>query len=113
MARSVKRRKYEIASLITLGSALSAQGMHEAAAEELRTAVRSADGPGGSPLLRWRARAALGVAERQRTETAPDGEAQLATAASIIREIAGTLAPERADRYLAAPQAAQVLDAAG
>jgi tetratricopeptide (TPR) repeat protein len=113
MARSVKRRKYEISSLITLGSALAAQGMHEAAMEELHTAVRSADGPGGSPLLRWRARAALGAAARRRAETATEGETQLATAASIIREIAGALAPERADRYLSAPQVAQVLDAAG
>ncbi len=88
-------------------------GEHEAAAEELRDAVRLADGPGGSPLLRWRARAALGAAARQRAETAAEGEAQLATAASIIREIAGALAAERADRYLAAPQVARVLDAAG
>jgi tetratricopeptide (TPR) repeat protein len=113
MARSVKRRKYEISSLITLGSALSAQGMHEAATAELRAAAQLADGPGGSPLLRWRARAALGAASRQRTHTATEAEAELRTAASIIREVASGLAPERADRYLAAPQVARVLDAAG
>ena len=113
MARSVKRRKYEISSLITLGSALSAQGKHEAATAELRAAAQLADGPGGSPPLRWRARAALGAASRQRTDTATEAEAELRTAASIIREVASGLAPERADRYLAAPQVARVLDAAG
>ena len=79
---------------------------------ELRAAVLLADGPGGSPLLRWRSRAALGTAAMQRTETAAQGEDALRTAASIIREIADALAPERADRYLAAPQVARVLDAA-
>ena len=104
LARSTKRRKYEIASLITLGSALAAQGLKEDAARELRTAVALADGPGGSPLLRWRARAALGLAASR--------EDDLQAAASMIREVAASLAPERAARYLAAPQVAQVLDAA-
>jgi hypothetical protein len=112
MARSVGRRKYEIASLITLGSALAAQGVDEDAAEELRTAVRLADGPGGSPLLRWRARAALGTAALRSADTAAEGEAQLRKAAAIVREIAAALASERAGRYLAAPQVAQVLEAA-
>ena len=76
-----------------------------------RTAVRLADGPGGSPLLRWRARAALGATASQRAETAAEGETERRAAARIIREIAGALAPERADRYLAAPQVARVLDA--
>ena len=112
MARSVGRRKYEIASLITLGSALAAQGLNEDADAELHTAVRLADGPGGSPLLRWRAKAALGTAASQRAETAAEGEAELRAAASIIREIVAALAPERADRYVAAPQVARVLEAA-
>jgi tetratricopeptide (TPR) repeat protein len=111
MARVVNRRKYEIASLITLGSALVAQGVNEGAAQELRTAVRLAEGPGGSPLLRWRARAALGLALQQ-AETAAEGEPELREAASIIHEIAASLAPERADRYMAAPQVARVLEAA-
>jgi class 3 adenylate cyclase/tetratricopeptide (TPR) repeat protein len=113
MARSVKRRKYEIASLITLGAALSAQGQHEAALDPLQEAGRLADGPGGSPLLRWRSRATLGIASKQRAETAAQGEDELRTAASIIREVASGLAPERAGRYLAAPQVARVVDAAG
>jgi class 3 adenylate cyclase/tetratricopeptide (TPR) repeat protein len=111
MARTTRRRKYEIASLITLGSALAAQGLSEDAADELRTAVRLADGPGGSPLLRWRARAALGTAALQRAETALEGEAELQAAGSIIHEVAAALAPERADRYVAAPQVARVLEA--
>jgi tetratricopeptide (TPR) repeat protein len=113
VARTTRRHKYEIASLISLGSALAAQGAHEEAAGELRTAVRLADGPGGSPLLRWRARAALGATASQRAETAAEGETELRAAASIISEIAAALAPERAERYLAAPQVARVLDAAG
>ena len=112
MARSANRRKYEIASLITLGSALAAQGVHEEAIEDLRIAARLAEGPGGSPLLRWRAKAALGTAASQRAETAAEGEAELRAAAAIIREITTALAPERADRYAAAPQVAQVLEAA-
>ncbi len=70
MARSVKRRKYEIASLITLGSSLAAQGLYPTATQELHAAVALADGPGGSPLLRWRARAALGAASMQRPRPA-------------------------------------------
>jgi class 3 adenylate cyclase/tetratricopeptide (TPR) repeat protein len=112
MARSVNRRKYEISSLITLGSALAAQGLKEDATEELRTAVRLAGGPGGSPLLRWRARAALGTAASQRAETGAEGEAELREAASIIQEVAAALAPERAGRYLGARQVARVLEAA-
>ena len=60
-ARAVNRRKYEISSSITLGSALAAQGMHEAATEELRTACsawrtgaggrRSCDGAPGPPSV--------------------------------------------------------------
>jgi ATP/maltotriose-dependent transcriptional regulator MalT len=110
MARSANRRKYEIASLITLGSALAAQGAD--GAEELRTAVRLADGPGGSPLLRWRAKAALGAALSKRAETAADGETELRAAAAVIHEIVATLAPERTGRYVAAPQVARVLEAA-
>ncbi|MGZ8651468.1 MAG: ATP-binding protein [Actinomycetota bacterium] len=112
MARSVNRRKYAISSLITLGSALAAQGVNEDAAELLRNAVRLADGPGGSPLLRWRARAALGTAASVPAETAAEGRAELRAAAAIIREVAAALAPERAGRYAAAPQVARVLEAA-
>ena len=112
MARSVNRRKYEIGSLITLGAALSAGGEHDAAVEPLRDAVRLAEGPGGSPLLRWRSRAALGPAAAKLAGSAADGERELRAADAIIREIASGLAPERGDRYLAAPQVARVVEAA-
>jgi hypothetical protein len=36
----------------------------------------------------------------------------LQQAASLIREVAASLAPERAEGYLAAPQAVEVLEAA-
>jgi tetratricopeptide (TPR) repeat protein len=111
MARSVGRRKYEIASLITLGSALTAQRPTKGV-EELRTAVLLAEGPGGSPLLRWRAKAALGAAALRRAETATEGEDEVRAAAAIIHEIAASLAPERADRYVAAPQVVRALEAA-
>jgi class 3 adenylate cyclase/tetratricopeptide (TPR) repeat protein len=104
MARTTKRRKYEIASLITLGSALAGQGLSEDAAGELMAAVQRADGPGGSPLLRWRARAALGGVAGY--------EEEWHAATAIISDVAASLAPERAARYLAAPQVARVLEAA-
>jgi class 3 adenylate cyclase/tetratricopeptide (TPR) repeat protein len=113
LARPVRRRKYEIAGLITLGSALVGQGSIEEGVAQLRIAVGLADGPGGTPLLRWRARAACGVAESRRPETAADGEARLEEAAAIIREVAASLAPERSTRYLAAPEVANVLEIVG
>jgi class 3 adenylate cyclase/tetratricopeptide (TPR) repeat protein len=104
VARTTQRHKYEIASLITLGCALASQGLSEDAARELTTAVERSDGPGGSPLLRWRARAALGQLASH--------EVQLQAAAAIINEVVASLAPERAARYKAAPQVTQVLEAA-
>ena len=113
IAQRTKRHKYAIAAATTLGPAVAAQGATDDAVGELRAAVSLADGPGGSPLLRWRARAALGTAALSRPETAAEGEAELRAAAAIIREIAGALAPERAARYLAAPQVAPILTAVG
>ncbi|MEP6759361.1 MAG: AAA family ATPase, partial [Actinomycetota bacterium] len=104
-AHTNRRHKYEIASLITLGSALLAQGLRADAVEQLQTAVTLSEGPGGSPLLRWRARAALGQI--------PSHEHELRAAATIIDEVTGALAPERALRYRAAPQVAAVLEASG
>ena len=104
LARSTKRRKYEIASLITLGSVLTARSLNEEAVGALDAAVTLAEGPGGSPLLRWRARAARGLAASR--------DEDLRAAASIIHEVAASLAPERAARYLAAPQVARALEAA-
>jgi class 3 adenylate cyclase/tetratricopeptide (TPR) repeat protein len=105
LARTTKRRKYEIASLVTLGSALGAQALGVDAVEVLKTAVTLADGPGGSPLLRWRARAVLGLAA--------SSEEDLQAAARIIHAVAASLAPARAARYLAASQVVHALEAAG
>ena len=112
MALEVNRRKYEISALITLGSALAAQGLNEDAAGQLRTAVRLADESRGSPLLRWRAKAAFGIAALQQAQTAAEGEAALQAAAEAIHEVAASLAPDRAYRYLLAQQVVRVLEAA-
>jgi tetratricopeptide (TPR) repeat protein len=110
-ARGVHRRKYEAIALTTLGRALTALGLGDDASAELGTAVEIADGL-GSPLFRWQARAALSRA----LATSSDGgdpETPLQEAAAIARGVAASLAPERAEVYLAAPQVAEVLEAAG
>jgi len=61
----------------------------------------------GSPLVRWETRAALATAQRAAGE---DPEAMLARSIAIIREVAASLSPERADAYLAAPAVQAVLD---
>jgi hypothetical protein len=66
----------------------------------------------GSPLLRWDARAALSVASRKAADGS-DPDAPLREAAAIIREVAASLAPERANGYLAAASVVEVLEAAG
>jgi len=110
-ARGVHRRKYEAIALTLLGRALTAQGQGEAATTELATAVELADAL-GSPLLRWQARAALARALSTGSNGA-DPETPLREAAAIVRDVAGSLAPERGSAYLAAPQVAEVLEAAG
>ena len=105
------RRKYEAASRATLGSTLAARGDHEAALDYLRVATSIADTL-GSPLLRWQARAALGSAERLRAATGAAGETHVREAAQIIREVAGSLSPERSAGYLAAPDVVATLEAA-
>jgi tetratricopeptide (TPR) repeat protein len=110
-ARAVHRGKYEAIALTTLGRALTAQGHAEEAVAELRSAVEAADRL-GSPLFRWQARAALAAALSKRSDGEdPDGPLQ--EAATIIREIAASLAPERAKGYLAAAPVIEVLEAAG
>ena len=66
----------------------------------------------GSPLLRWQARAALSRALATSSDGA-DPEAPLQEAATIIRDVAASLAPERGETYLAAPTVVEVLEAAG
>jgi tetratricopeptide (TPR) repeat protein len=112
MARTGRRRKYETLARLTLGRILMAQGSHEDAMRELQRAAALADSL-GTPLLRWQVLAALGEAERHDRGTADRGEARIHEAESIIRGIAASLAPVRAERYLSARQVIQVLDAAG
>ncbi len=110
-ARGVHRRKYEAIGLTTLGRALTAQGLADEAAAELRSAVEIADGL-GSPLLRWQTRAALATA-LSRSSSGADPDRHLQDAARIIREVAASLAPDRAKGYLAAAPVVEVLEAAG
>jgi class 3 adenylate cyclase/tetratricopeptide (TPR) repeat protein len=110
LARSVKRRKYEVVGLTLLGRALTADRRAEAALPHLREAVTLADAL-GSPLFRWQARAALGDAESKSSESGEGAETHVREAASIIEEVARSLQPERAARYLDAPQVREVLDA--
>jgi predicted ATPase/class 3 adenylate cyclase len=111
MARVVHRRKYEAIALTVLGRALTAQGLGDSAASELGTAVEISDEL-GSPLFRWQSRAALAQALSKGSDGA-DAEAPLQEAAAIVRGVAASLAPERAQIYLAAPPVAQVLEAVG
>jgi tetratricopeptide (TPR) repeat protein len=110
-ARAVHRRKYEAIGLTTLGRALTAQGLADEAAAEVRSAVEIADGL-GSPLLRWQSRAALAAA-LSRSSSGGDPDGPLQESATIVREVAASLAPERAKGYLAAVPVVQVLEAAG
>jgi class 3 adenylate cyclase/tetratricopeptide (TPR) repeat protein len=103
-ARASRRPKYEALALTTLGKALTGQGSD--ASTELGSAVEIADRL-GSPLLRWQTRAALAGAP------GVDRDGLLQEAVSIIRGVAGSLAPERSEAYLAAPQVVEVLEAAG
>jgi tetratricopeptide (TPR) repeat protein len=106
MAESGGRPKYESIALQTLGQALTQQGHAKEAVDELERAVAIADRL-GSPLVRWETRAALATAQRAAGE---DPEAMLARSIAIIREVAASLSPERADAYLAAPAVQAVLD---
>jgi hypothetical protein len=109
MARTSGRRKYEAAALTTLGVVLADRGDRSDGLDHLRLAIEGADRL-GSPLLRWRARAAAGRAELADTTTGDSGEAHLSEAAEIIRAVAADLAPERATRYLAAAEVNSVLE---
>jgi len=111
LARPVGRRKYEVVSLITLGRALTAQGLFPEAASGLHEAVSLADAL-GSPLYRWQARAALAGAARGVPDEAGSAARDLEEAVRIIHEVAGSLAPDRAARYLAAREVAEVLERA-
>ncbi len=107
LARSGGRPKYEAIALQTLGQALTRQGLAEDAVGELERAVAIADEL-GSPLVRWETRAALASAQRA---AGMDPDPRLGEAASIVGEVTASLAPERANAYLAAPSVRAVLEA--
>ena len=110
-ARDVHRRKYVAIARTLLGRALTAQGLGDAAASELGTAVEIADEL-GSPLFRWQARAALAARSRRaRTGRIPRHHSRRRPRSS--GDVAASLAPERAEAYLAAPQVVEVLRATG
>jgi len=105
MAESGGRPKYEAIALQTLGQALTQQGLAGEAVGELERAVAIADEL-GSPLVRWETRAALATAQRA---AGRDPEAMLSGSTTIIRDVAASLSPERAETYLAAPAVQAVL----
>jgi class 3 adenylate cyclase/tetratricopeptide (TPR) repeat protein len=108
MAKPVGRRKYEVASRITLGRAFLSMGRVSDAVDELRTGIDGADAL-GSPPARWQGRAALA---RALSTTGRDEEAGVALSAAkgIIEGVAAGLAPERAKVFVSADPIREVLD---
>jgi tetratricopeptide (TPR) repeat protein len=107
VARRTHRRKYEGHALTTYGEALARLGRSDEGLAALERSVAIADELVGAPG-RWRARAVLGrVAYALGDDVA--AAASYETAAGLLREFAGTLAPERAERLLAAPQVAEIV----
>ena len=111
LARSTRRRKYEARSLTLLGQALARLGRRDGALESVRAATAIADALVGPPA-RWQARAALGQVAYDLGDD-DTAAAAYAEAAALITTFAGTLAPERAARLLAAPPIEDVLSLAG
>ena len=99
-SRPVRRVKYEIAGRTMLGRALLAQRKPAEAVRELTDATAQADRL-GSPFIRWRAQAALGGALYAAGDDS-GAERAYEAGASIVREIAKGLAPERQARFLSA-----------
>jgi tetratricopeptide (TPR) repeat protein len=107
MAIGVHRTKYEARARATLGTALARLGRPDEGLSELRAAIRLADDL-GSPPGRWQARSALGraLADTSHEEMAA---AEVVEAGDILRSFASTLAPERAERLLAAESSRELL----
>jgi tetratricopeptide (TPR) repeat protein len=108
LAVASSRRKYEAIARTTLGRSLIAQRLWEEAVTQLRRAVALADAL-CSPLLRWQSRAALAQAV---AGTGGDPDTLYDEAVQIIRAVAAGLTSQRSAAYLAAPQVAEVLEAA-
>jgi tetratricopeptide (TPR) repeat protein len=111
VARRTQRRKYEARSRTILGEALGQLGRREEALAALRAAVDLTDQLIGQPG-RWRAREALG---RVSHLLGDDDVAAVAyaEAGDLIESFAGTLAPSRSEKFLAAPQVSEILSLAG
>ena len=103
----VRRFKYEIAGRTALGNALVALGKPAEAVRELTIATAQADRL-GSPFIRWRSQAALGAALYAAGDDS-GAERAYEAGASIVREIAKGLTPERQARFLAAEPIRDIL----
>jgi class 3 adenylate cyclase/tetratricopeptide (TPR) repeat protein len=111
IARRTKRRKYEARSVAILGEALGQLGRRDEALTALHAAVGLTDALIGAPG-RWRAREALGRV----SYLLGDDEAAAAAyaeAGDLIESFAGTLAPSRSSRFLAARAISEILSLAG
>ena len=111
ITRRTRRRKYEARALTLLGQALARLGRREDAMAALHGAVGIADGLVGAPE-RWQARAALGEAAHALGEDDAAATAY-AEAAGLAESFAASLRPDRAERFLAAPQIGEILGRAG
>jgi tetratricopeptide (TPR) repeat protein len=111
IARRTRRRKYEARSLTLYGHALARGGRADDALSASRQAVVIADELVGPPA-RWYAQAGLGQLAYSLGDDDTAGAAY-AEAAKSIEAFAGTLAPERASRLLAAPAVGEILSLAG
>jgi tetratricopeptide (TPR) repeat protein len=107
IARKTRRRKYEARSLTLLGQSLARLRRRDESLTALRDAVAIADGL-VSPPGRWQARAALGDAAYA---VGDDDAASTAfgEAAGLVQSFAATLTPDRASRFLAAPEIVRIL----
>jgi tetratricopeptide (TPR) repeat protein len=111
IARRTGRRKYEARSLTAVGEALAGLGRRDGALAALTAAVPLADALVGAPA-RWEARAALGSCGFVLGDDDTAARAY-AESAELVRSFAATLSPERAERFLHAPQAQAILSPGG
>jgi class 3 adenylate cyclase/tetratricopeptide (TPR) repeat protein len=109
-ATAVSRRKYETAARLVLGRALLQMKEHSRAEAELRVALAGAERLIHPPTL-WRAWWSLSEALARTGDDRGAGEASV-KAVGILREFAGRLAPERAERLLGADPVKEILRSA-
>ena len=107
MARPVRRLKYAAVAHATLGKALVEMGQVSEGIGELRAAVRGAEQL-GNPAGRWTTNAELARA-LYATGDDTGAERHYRAAADVVRATADRLAPERAQRFLAAAPISDVV----